>query len=201
MDATSDKPDLRRDFLELFYPIQYKIGLALEDALRLGQLTRKQVVILWLIRCEGEGGRSMNRKDIQTMLTSWFEVSNSTITKALRSMARPPLGLVRVLEDPQSGRQKKIVLTTKGERFIEEMIERGRAFIEPVVARISADEAEIGLQFLKKWISTVETLSIATLLRSAAAVGSKPSLPSSVAPPAPALAEWTKAVPPSKNGI
>jgi DNA-binding MarR family transcriptional regulator len=189
MDASSNKPDVRRDFLELFYPIQYKIGLALEDALRLGQLTRKQVVILWLIRCEGEGGRSMNRKDIQIMLTSWFEVSNSTITKALRSMARPPLGLVRVLEDPHSGRQKKIVLTAKGERFIDEMVERGRAFIEPVVARISAEEAETGLHFLKKWIATVENLSIATLLRNASAAGSKPSLPSSAAPAAPTLPE------------
>jgi DNA-binding MarR family transcriptional regulator len=172
--------DLRADFLELFYPIQYKIGLALEDALRVHHLTRKQVVILWLIRCEGENGRSMNRKDIQTMLTSWFEVSNSTITKALRSMSRPPLGMVKVLEDPQSGRQKKIVLTTKGEHFIQEMVERGRAFIAPVVAQMNEEEAERGLHFLRKWISIVETLSIAALLRNAAAVGSKhPASPSS----------------------
>jgi len=161
------------DFLELFYPIQYKLGLALEDALRVNQLTRKQVVILWLIRCEGEDRRSMNRKDIQTLLTSWFEVSNSTITKALRSMSHPPLSLVKLSEDPKSGRQKKVELTAKGERFIEQMVERGRAFIEPVVARISDEEAERGLNFLKKWIAIAETISIAALLHNAAAVTHK----------------------------
>jgi DNA-binding MarR family transcriptional regulator len=173
MEEGLTKSDRPFDFLELFYPIQYKIGLALEDALRVNQLTRKQAIILWLIRCEGENGHSMNRKDIEALLTSWFEVSSSTITKALRSMSRPPLSLVRVLEDPHSGRQKKIVLTAKGERFIQEMVERGRAFIQPVVARMSEEEAATGLNFLRKWISIVETVSIAALLRNSAAVGSK----------------------------
>ena len=117
----------------------------------------------------------MNRKDIQTLLTSWFEVSSPTITKALRAMSRPPLGMVKVLEDPQSGRQKKILLTAKGERFIQEMVERGRAFIEPVIARMSPEEARMGLNFLRKWISIVETLSIAALLRNAAAIAGKRS--------------------------
>src|SRR5712692_379676 len=89
------------DFLELFYPIHYKIGMALEDALRAGELTRKQVAILWLIRCEGKNGRSMRRKDIQRLLATWFEVSNPTITKALRSMSRAPLNLVKVSQDPR----------------------------------------------------------------------------------------------------
>jgi DNA-binding MarR family transcriptional regulator len=173
MKDLSTPADLPGDFLELFYPIQYKIGLALEDALRVGQLTRIQVVMLWLIRCEGKDGRSMNRKDIETLLTSWFEISSSRITKALRSMSRPPLSMVKVLEDPHSGRQKKIVLTSRGERFIQEMVERGRAFIEPVVARMSHGEAQAGLNFLKKWISIVESVSIAALLRNAAAAGGK----------------------------
>lgn len=167
------------NLLELFYPIQYEIGLALEDALRIGQLSRKQVIILWLIRHKGQNGRSMNRKDIEAMLSSWFEISSSTISKALRSMSRPPLGLVKVSEDPDSARQKKIILTAKGERFIEEMVERGRAFIEPVVAQMTEEEAEAGFNFLRKWVSIAEQLSIATLLKNASAVGRKPSAMSS----------------------
>jgi DNA-binding MarR family transcriptional regulator len=183
MKDNSTLPGLAGDFLELFYPIQYKIGLALEDALRVNRLTRKQVVILWLIRCEGEDGRSMNRKEIQSLLTSWFEVSGSSITKALRSMSRPPLSMVKVLEDPQSGRQKKIVLTAKGERFIQEMVERGRAFIEPVVTQISPEDARGGLDFLKRWIAIVESIGIGVLLKNAAAAGGKhPAISPNAAP-------------------
>ena len=48
---------------EFFYPIHYQIGMALEDALRGGMLTRKQSAILWMIRSAGEDGRHMRRKD------------------------------------------------------------------------------------------------------------------------------------------
>lgn len=136
-------------FLELFYPIHYKIGMALEDALRAGALTRKQAAILWLIRCEGENGRSMRRKDIQRLLATWFEISNPTITKALRSMSRPPLSLLKVLEDPRSGREKRVVLTTAGERFLATMVAHGRAFVRCIVAELNAKEAREGLRFLK----------------------------------------------------
>jgi hypothetical protein len=40
-------------------PFHYKGGMALEDALRCGQLSRKQVAILWLIRSEGEQAKRM----------------------------------------------------------------------------------------------------------------------------------------------
>ena len=99
--------DLVAELLELFYPVHYKGGMALEDAMRDGQLTRRQVAILWLIRSEGERGRRMARKEIERLLTTWFEISSSAITKALRSMARPPLSLLQVREDPQSGRENR----------------------------------------------------------------------------------------------
>src|SRR6266851_6686459 len=112
--------------LEFFYPFHYKGGMALEDALRCGQLSRKQVAILWLIRSEGEQGKRMRRKDIERLLQTWFEVSSSAITKALRGMSRPPLGLLRMVEDPQSAREKQVVLTSKGEKFLHSMVEEGR---------------------------------------------------------------------------
>jgi len=76
-------------FLEFFYPFHDKGGMALEDALRCRQLSRKQVAMLWLIRAEGEQGKRMRRKEIERSIQMWFEVSSSAITKALRSMTRP----------------------------------------------------------------------------------------------------------------
>src|SRR5262245_55962134 len=98
---------------EFFYPIHYQIGMALEDALRGGMLTRKQSAILWMIRSAGEDGRCMQRKEIVRLMQSWFEVTNSGISKAIRGMARPPLALVELTEDPHSAREKRISLTPK----------------------------------------------------------------------------------------
>ena len=99
---------------EFFYPIHYQIGMALEDALRGGVLTRKQSAILWMIRSAGEDGRRMRRKDIVRLMQSWFEVTNSALSKAIRGMARPPLALVEITEDPRSARGKTHPLDTEG---------------------------------------------------------------------------------------
>ena len=148
--------DRAQDFLELFFPIHYTLGMALEDALRIDVLSRKQVAILWLIRCESEGARSMRRKDIQRLLTEWFEVSSPSVSKALRSMSRPPLSLVRVLEDPRSGREKQVELTAKGEQFLAAMTERGRAFFAPIITDLSVKEAGEGLRFLQNVTAILE---------------------------------------------
>ncbi len=144
------------EFLEFFYPIHYKLGMALEDALRGRQLTRKQVAILWLIRSEGESGRGMPRKEIERLITTWFEVSSSAITKALRAMARPPLSLVRVIENPHSGREKQVFLTPKGERFLATMVEQGTIFLEKIVEQLTAGEVQSGIQFLSRVTTILE---------------------------------------------
>ncbi len=154
--------DPATELLELFYPIHYKGGLALEDVLRRGQLTRKQVAILWLIRSEGEDGRRMRRKDIEQVIQGWFEVSSSAITKALRSMARPPLGLVQVLEDPHSGREKQILLTLKGERFLSAMVAEGREFLQRIVEQLSEAEVRSGIQFLRRSTTAFERVRMAS---------------------------------------
>lgn len=148
--------DRAQDFLELFFPIHYTLGMALEDALRIDVLSRKQVAILWLIRCESVGARSMRRKDIQRLLTEWFEISSPSVSKALRSMSRPPLALVRILEDPRSGREKQVALTAKGEQLLSAMTERGRAFLSPIVTELSVREADQGLRFLQNVTATLE---------------------------------------------
>ncbi len=160
MAGKNPDPEIISDLLELIYPILYKWGLALEEALRLDGLSRMQVVILWLIRCEGEDGRAMPRKDIQRFLTAWFETSNSTVTKALRAMAAPPFKLIKLVEHPRSGREKKVLMTARGEQVFLMMLARCRSFLEPIAARIPIGEIRQGVDFLKKWLASVEALSV-----------------------------------------
>src|SRR5262245_48099989 len=142
-------------FLEFFYPFHYKGGMALEDVLRCGQLSRKQVAILWLIRSEGEQGKRMRRKDIERSIQTWFEVSSSAITKALRSMARPPLSLVQIMEDPQSAREKQVRLTAKGERFLATMVAEGEKFEQQIVDQLTPEEVSFGLHFLQRLMAAL----------------------------------------------
>jgi len=142
--------------LEFFYPFHYKGGMALEDVLRCGQLSRRQVAILWLIRSEGERGKRMRRKDIERSLQTWFEVSSSAITKALRSMARPPLGLVQIVENVQSAREKQVRLTAKGERFLATMVAEGQRFEQQIVDRLIPEEVNAGIRFLLRVRSALD---------------------------------------------
>src|SRR5258708_24579780 len=117
--------------------------------MRAGRLTRKQTAILWLIHSEGSDRRQMRRKDIERLLQTWFEVSSSAITKALRGMSRPPLGLLRMVEDPQSAREKQVVLTSKGEKFLHSMVEEGRRLLRRLVAQLSDQEIDAGNLYLR----------------------------------------------------
>ena len=166
-------PEILSDLLELVYPIQYKWGYVLENVMRSDDLSRIQVAILWLIRCEGDEGRTMRRRDIQRFLTAWFDAGNSTITKAVRSMARSPLNLVRVVEHPLSAREKNIVLTAKGELFFEQMLKRCREFFEPIAVQIGDEDIREGISYLKKWLSSVEALSIPVFPKNALISASK----------------------------
>lgn len=156
--AQSQVSDSAKEFLDLFYPVHYKVGIGIEDALRGGRLTRHQVAILWLIRSEGEGGRSIPRKEIERLITRWFEIRNSAISKSLRVMARPPLGLLEICEHPLSGRERQVVLTAKGARELERMIEEGRRFIQMMVDHLSAAEAGQGVHFLTRVSSVIDVV-------------------------------------------
>lgn len=149
------------DLLELFYPVHYKSNMALEDAMR-GRLTRKQAAIVWLIRSEGMNGQGMRRKDIERLLQDWFDVSSPAITKALRAMARPPLELVRVIESADSGREKRVFLTPKGERFLRRMVERGRNFLLEILRRLAERlpdrEIDYGINFLREGVAASERI-------------------------------------------
>jgi DNA-binding MarR family transcriptional regulator len=144
------------DLLELFYPVHYRSNMAVEEAMR-GELSRKQAAILWLIRSAGnDGGRSMRRKDIVLRLQDWFEVSSPAITQALRRMARPPMGLVRLVEDADSAREKRVILTPTGEEFIRTMVERGRTHIQSLMRQLPEDQVGGGIEFLRAAVAAVE---------------------------------------------
>jgi DNA-binding MarR family transcriptional regulator len=144
------------DLLELFYPVHYRSNMGTEDAMR-GELSRKEAAILWLIRSAGnDDGRSMRRKEIVLRLQDWFDVSSPAVTQALRRMARSPLGLVQLVEDAESAREKRVILTRKGEEFIQTMVERGRAFVRGVMEQLPEDQVQSGIEFLRAAVAAVE---------------------------------------------
>jgi DNA-binding MarR family transcriptional regulator len=156
-ETTADE-QYAADLLELFYPVHYRVNMAFEKMMG-GELTRKQAAILWLIRFAGsENGRSMRRKEIVLRLQDWFEVSSPAITQALRTMARPPLGLVRLVEDADSAREKRVLLTAKGERFILTMVERGRELLQRMVEQLPEKQISGGIEFLRAAVAAFERM-------------------------------------------
>ena len=157
IEAKRPEPeDLAADLMNLFLPIHYRIGVGFEEALRCGQLSRKQVAILWLMRAEGGLEGSMRRKEIERLLASWFETSSSTITRSLAALARPPLKLVRVFEDPDSGREKRVVLTAKGEQFLSNMTAEGRTFTQKLLDEMPRQEIREMVRLMQKAVDALE---------------------------------------------
>lgn len=145
------------DFLDLFYPVHYRIGIGIEDAMRRGSLTRHQVAVLWLMHTEGDADQGeLRRKDIEQRLTTWFEIQNSAVSKTLRSLARADVALIEITEDPESGRQKIVRLTPAGQSEIEAIIEAGRAFIAGMVDHLTTASAEEGVRFLTEVSAIIE---------------------------------------------
>ena len=67
-------------------------------------------------------------------------------------MARPPLTLVQITEDPRSAREKLISLTPKGERFVGAMAERGEVFLQDIVKHLPAEVIHGGLEYFRQLI-------------------------------------------------
>jgi DNA-binding MarR family transcriptional regulator len=160
--------------LELFYPIHYRGNMAVEDAMR-ADLTRKQAAILWLIRSVGsDHGRSMRRKEIVARLQDWFDITSPAVTQSLRQMATPPLSLVRVLGDAESAREKRVLLTAKGERFVAGMAARGRAFLSKLVEQLPAEQVSSGVEFLHAAIAAADRIDAREIASGAVTRKSKP---------------------------
>ena len=148
--------DLAAALMSLFLPIHYRIGVRFEETLRCSQLSRKQVAILWLMQAEGGPEGSMRRKDIERLLASWFETSSSTITRSLAALAHAPLKLVRVIGDRDSGREKRVVLTTKGEQFLSSMTAEGRRFTQKLLDAMPREETREMVRLMQKAIAVLD---------------------------------------------
>ncbi|MEO0436791.1 MAG: winged helix DNA-binding protein [Pseudomonadota bacterium] len=146
--APLDREKASADYLKLFYPFHYRVGFAVENALRGGILTQHQTVILWIIHSEGGSAKSMRRKDIEARISAWFDLTSSAVSKALRSMAKGDKPLLRMSEDPRSGREKLVSLTSDGERYIAGMITRAEKVIREIIQGLEGDEIRDGLRML-----------------------------------------------------
>lgn len=147
--AASSRPTTPADLLEFFYPVHYQMGTALEEVLSGGVLSRKQVAILWLIRSEGRAGQMMRRKEIERALQTWFEISPSAVSKALREMHRPPLEYVAIEEDPDSGREKRVSLTARGRRFLHDTTARAVVYVEKLAEDMTPETLDGGAAYLR----------------------------------------------------
>lgn len=148
-------------FLDLFYPIHYAIGMQVEDALRGNQgLDRHQTVIMWLLRTEGirNGSKSLRRKEIERCLTSWYDITSSTVSKALRALAKAPYNFIVISEDPNSGREKLVTVTPAGQRYCKQMATNASAFIKLATDRMSVEENSMGTHMFKVISDTFQAL-------------------------------------------
>lgn len=135
-------------FLDYFYPIHFSIGMKIEAGLmECGRLDRHQTVIMWILRSESQrrGVTVISRKDIVKMMTNWYDITSSSVSKALRALAKEPLSYITILEDPNSGREKLIEMTPAGKQHCDEMIASACDVIKRITANFSDDENKMGV--------------------------------------------------------
>ena len=137
--------------LNAFFPIHYTAGNRLEIALRRGaNLSRQQVIILWIISAEGDNGMSMPRKAIEKALRDWLEITSSSVSKAIRSLTGAPHNILTIVERPESGREKLVCLTEEGRVFADDMFENGTQFLNKVIENLSNEEIDMVLHVFER---------------------------------------------------
>jgi DNA-binding PadR family transcriptional regulator len=156
LDARITRENAPLNFLKLFYPFHYTVGMAVEKTLTGAALNRHQTVILWMIRSKGEDGRMLPRKVIEQLIGEWYDLGSPAISKTLRKMAQPPLELISIEESAESGREKIIRLTDKGNRTVAAMIQRTEAFIATISERLTFDQILNGMEFMERVGQIVE---------------------------------------------
>ncbi|MGH1422286.1 MAG: MarR family winged helix-turn-helix transcriptional regulator [Hyphomonas sp.] len=139
--------ELTNRLLQFFYPIHYRIGMELEEVMCQGKISRKQAAILWLIQSRVGKDGWMRRKEIEISLSTWFEISNSNVSKLLRELSKPPLGLVEHIENPDSGREKLVRLTRSGRRFVDGMTAASVDYLSEQISHVENDELAWGVDF------------------------------------------------------
>jgi len=145
------------ELMEFFYSVHYEIGTALEDVVRADLLSRQQAAILWLIRSQGDSGIRMRRKDIESNVRRWFEVTNAALSRSLRAMMHPPLGLIEITEDPRSGREKLVALTPKGKAFVDSAATQAASVLAELIADVPLDVVDHAISYFRHLTGTFQS--------------------------------------------
>ncbi|TVT48673.1 MAG: winged helix-turn-helix transcriptional regulator [Denitromonas halophila] len=152
-DAPPDRANTL-DLLGFFYPIHYRIGMELERRMCQGQLSRQQAAIIWLIESEVGAHGWMRRKEIERLLSDWFESRNSHVTHLLRELAEPPLALVTQRTNPDCAREKLVALTDNGRAHFDTMIKAGLDYFAELFPHLGNKELQDGIRFLGRAFGT-----------------------------------------------
>ncbi|MDB5577827.1 MAG: hypothetical protein JWR80_3003 [Bradyrhizobium sp.] len=139
-----------RDVLAYFYPVHYRMGMEMEQAMSLGRVDRKQAAMLWLIHSRTTGGGWLRRKEVEAELLGWFDISNSKISRIMGDLSRGPMKLIESAETPDSGREKMLRLTSEGQTFVEDMIDAAVELLKTKMGDVSLDEQRFGLAFFER---------------------------------------------------
>ena len=136
------------ELIGFFYPIHYRIGMALERCMSQGVLKRQQAAIVWLIESEAGPHGWIRRKAIEQTLSDWFETRNSHVTQLLNELSSPPLSLVTQKTNPDCAREKLVSLTDAGRHFVGTMTDAAQSFFRELLPHLSDAELRDGMHFL-----------------------------------------------------
>lgn len=157
-----DRPDVplaaySEGFIELFFPIHYQIGMALEATMCGRRLTRSQGAALLLIDAEADAQGHISQKDLSGLMHEQQQLGTSAVSKILRELAREPLKLIEQKESSHSGREKVLSLTSKGMAVVDAMKRDGCAYLEQLFAHVPDMALETGLNFFREVFSRAAT--------------------------------------------
>lgn len=133
--------------LDYFYAIHFRFGMELEQAMSLGQLSRIQAAVIWIVHFRVGATGWVKRKDVELALKSWFECSGARVSKLLQELSSPPLSLINQVTSPDSRREKIISLTPCGTRFFLNMQQAGKVFFADYFADMPQKELKLGVRF------------------------------------------------------
>ena len=99
---------------------------------------------------EGENHSKMARKRIEAALSSWLELTSSSVSKAIRSLTTREVGLLTIDESPESGREKIVQLTPKGRKFVSKLVESGVNYLQTLVDQLGDDELDMVVHIFER---------------------------------------------------
>lgn len=127
--------------------------MKVEEGLRVsGKLNRNQTVIMWLLFSETRrtGKTSLPRKEVVKLMTGWYEITSSSVSKAVQALAKPPLEFITVEKDPNSGREVVIALTKVGRKHCTSMVESAARVVDKLAHGLTLEEAQLGIHVMRR---------------------------------------------------